>query len=170
MLDEVKEFAARYFPPAGLGVGLSAMILFMHNQTEYTWPLLGKFVMDDGLKAILIALVWFLCLTGWAALKAVTPRLRYSIEIVDATKEAREILNTIQVSMLEFNHTEDSSKKVALLLNVIRNNARVGANLQSEKASEVFFNACKFATGGDEASFNENTKKFRKMTKWIRWR
>lgn len=79
MFDDVKDIAGKLAPPSVISLGLSAMIFNTASQTQLDWPLIGKFVMDDALKAIMIAVVWFLIFTGWGLYRYFVPSFRHEV-------------------------------------------------------------------------------------------
>ena len=95
MLEDIKQLAGVIAPPAALSIGLSVLILRVHNQTQLDWPILGEFIMDDALKAVMIAIVWFLFFAGWALWKKLVPN--YRDEVYKDVSKARSYLQNIYV-------------------------------------------------------------------------
>lgn len=134
MFGYVTEIAGKYAPPAALSFCLSIMIYSVPKQLSVTWPILGNFVMDNALKAIMIAIVWFLVFSGLAIWKHLHPT--YRDEVYADVKTLREHL-TIMHS--DFYSNEEEWSKVVETLRPFQ------VKIPSKKGLEAFYNVLDIA-------------------------
>lgn len=161
MLKEIKQIVGRIAPPAAIFVALSSMIFLRPNSTIHNWPFFGEFVMDSALKAIMIAVVFFLLCLGWAILKRASPRLYYSSETIKATKKARKLASSAEERMTYFNRDGSIDVKEESI-----KHAGIASMLQSQEVSKLFRDSMNSLLL-DKNDHHDKLDKFYEKTKWV---
>jgi len=161
MLKEIKQIVGRIAPPAAIFVALTAMIFSRPNSTVHNWPFLGEFVMDSALKAIMIAVVFFLLCVGWAILKRASPKLYYSDETVKATKKARKIASSAEERITYFNRDGSIDIKEESI-----KHAGIASMLQSQEVAKLFRDSMNSLLH-DRNDYQDSLDKFYEKTKWV---
>jgi len=93
MLEDIKVIAGKVAPPSVICLGASMLIFSVPKQTLLNWPIFGEFVMDNALKGVMIALIWFLIFSVWIAYKLCFPSYREKVyqEVIAIRNMVREI-------------------------------------------------------------------------------
>lgn len=165
MLEEkIHKRLLQYSPPLAVSFVLGLIVYDFPSQTLLNWPILGEFVIDDILKVLIFAIVWFFVFIGWGHwLKHSSSN--YSDMVREATGRVREVVFNFS---LDFNRLHDDDKKTEYLEQIKGELSDMQLRLQSSEvqllATQIIINK---SLGHKH---DEKMNRFIKLTNWVKKR